>query len=108
LNRGLEQGEEVSVMALNKDIVKLLIIYIIVTVLLCLVDFASGEPTGLNKLAGSLGLKTWGSVAGSYFPCMHPNILGLLMYLIMGIAVAFGLSYIYPNFTLKKDERQGK
>jgi uncharacterized membrane protein YuzA (DUF378 family) len=89
-------------MALNKDIVKLLIVYIVVAVILCLVDFGGGI-WGVNGLAGRLGLKIVGDYGG-----MVPSIPVLVVYIIMGIAVAFGLSYVYPNFTLKTDEKENK
>lgn len=109
----VKQEEEVGVMVFNKDIVKLSMIYIVVTVLFCLVDFGgytsgifgSTYPAGLNKLALSLGLKTWGQLTPENYPTLQPNMFGALIYLIMGVAVAFGLSYIYPNFTLKRKDK---
>jgi len=94
-------------MTLNKDIVKLLIIYIVVIVLLSLVNFGGDiyvyEKTGtINGFALSLGLKAWQMGSNTTVP----SVLGLAAYFIMGTAAAFGLSYIYPNFSLRAIARK--
>jgi len=72
-------------MVLNKEIVKLLIVYIVVAAVLCLVDFGGGA-FGINRFAWRLGLKAFdfNNIVG-LSPTVLPSISALAVYVVIGI-----------------------